>query len=99
VSGHAERLTQVRRSSCVRDRRCQALEVGVQPDIAGLVEHGAARRRPGVAQHALTMTGRDVILRMPPGRGIVVSPGHDVGFEILPVAMAHAAQRASDATT
>lgn len=49
-----------------------------------------------LAEHAPTMTGHDLVLRMPPGQGIVVSPGHDVGFGILPVAMAHVAQRARD---
>lgn len=67
---------------------------GGVPMLAAFTSFELTAHVTELAQHALTMTGRDLVLRMPPGQGIVVNPGHDVGFEILPVAMAHVAQRA-----
>lgn len=46
---------------------------------------------------ALTMTGRDLMLRMPGGHGLVVNPGHDVGFELFPDAVQAVARRAREA--
>jgi hypothetical protein len=40
-----------------------------------------------LAKYAITMTGRDLVIRMPGGHGIVLNPGHDVGLEILPEAI------------
>lgn len=50
------------------------------------------------ARFALTMTGRDLVLRMPGGHGLVVNPGHEVGFELFPDAVQAVAQRARGAT-
>lgn len=46
------------------------------------------------ARFALTMTGRDLVLRMPGGHGVVVNPGHEVGFELFPDAVQAVAARA-----
>lgn len=40
-----------------------------------------------IARYAITMTGRDLVLRMSRGHGIVLNPGHNVGLEILPEAV------------
>nr|WP_240933558.1 SseB family protein [Cellulomonas sp. IC4_254] len=49
------------------------------------------------ARFALTMTGRDLVLRMPGGHGLVVNPGHEVGFELFPDAVQAVAQSARNA--
>jgi hypothetical protein len=46
-----------------------------------------------LAKFALSMSGRDLVLRMPAGQGVVLNPGHDVGLELLPPAVASIAQR------
>ncbi|MFF1530864.1 SseB family protein [Cellulomonas sp. NPDC058312] len=46
-----------------------------------------------IAPYAVTMTGRDVIRRMPAAHGLVVNPGHAEGFEMLPPAVQAAAER------
>lgn len=48
------------------------------------------------AKFALTMTGRDVVLRMPAGHGLVVNPGHEAGFELFPDALQAVARRARE---
>lgn len=52
-----------------------------------------ASRVSEVAKFAVTMTGRDLLLRMPAEHGLVVNPGHDVGFELFPDAVQAIAQR------
>jgi hypothetical protein len=37
-----------------------------------------------LAPYCLTMKGRDLLKRMPPGCGIVINPGSTVGFDIAP---------------
>jgi len=48
------------------------------------------------ARFALTMTGRDLVLRMPGVHGLVVNPGHEVGFELFPDAVQAVARRAQE---
>lgn len=40
-----------------------------------------------LAKFAITMSGRDVVTRLPGEHGIVLNPGHDIGLEILPEAV------------
>lgn len=47
-----------------------------------------------LATHALTMTGRDLLLRMSSGYGLGVNPGDALGFELSPDGVAAAAARA-----
>ncbi|WP_448631721.1 SseB family protein [Cellulomonas soli] len=42
------------------------------------------QRVGSVASYAMTMTGEQVLSRMPPGVGLVVNPGHAEGFEMPP---------------
>lgn len=64
------------------------------PMLAAFTSFELTGRVTDLAKHALTMTGRDLVLRMPADEGIVLNPGHGVGLEILPVAVASIAERA-----
>jgi hypothetical protein len=46
-----------------------------------------------LARYAVTMSGADLVRRMPSGHGLVVNPGHAEGFEMLPDAVRVAAHR------
>jgi hypothetical protein len=41
-----------------------------------------------MAPFAVTMTGRELVDRMPPDYGIVVNPGHGEGFDMSPQSVA-----------
>jgi hypothetical protein len=43
-----------------------------------------ARHCESVAPYSLVLGGRDLLVRIPPGFGIVVNPGFLVGFDISP---------------
>lgn len=57
------------------------------PMLAVFTSLDLAKRVTHLARFAVTMSGRDVIVRMPEGHGVVLNPGHDVGLEILPHAV------------
>jgi hypothetical protein len=61
--------------------------------LAAFTAFELTSRVTDLAKYALTMTGRDLMLRMPAGEGIVLNPGHDIGLEILPVAVESITQR------
>lgn len=41
-----------------------------------------------LAPYALTISGADLLARVPQGSGVVVNPGQEVGIELLPAALA-----------
>ncbi|HEX5709179.1 MAG TPA: SseB family protein [Pyrinomonadaceae bacterium] len=43
-----------------------------------------AAAQAGRAKYLLQVNGRELLRRLPPGYGIVINPGHDVGMEIQP---------------
>lgn len=63
------------------------------PMLAVFTSLERARAVTHLARYAVTMTGRDVVARMPTGHGIVLNPGHDVGLEILPQAIGTITER------
>lgn len=69
---------------------------GGTPMLATYTSLDRARSAAPEAVFALTMTGPDLVLRMPEGHGIVMNPGHDVGFELFPDAVHALARRARE---
>jgi hypothetical protein len=69
---------------------------GETPMLAVFSSLERAARVSHQARVALTMTGRDLVLRMPGGHGLVVNPGHEVGFELFPDAVQAVARRAHE---
>lgn len=71
---------------------------GETPMLAVFTSLALTARVSHQARFALSMTGRDLVLRMPGGHGLVVNPGHEVGFELFPDAVQAVARRAREAT-
>ncbi|MCG7286414.1 SseB family protein [Cellulomonas sp. ACRRI] len=69
---------------------------GETPMLAVFTSLELTTRVSHQARFALTMTGRDLVLRMPRGHGLVVNPGHEVGFELFPDAVQAVARRAEE---
>lgn len=49
-----------------------------------LAVYTSLQRLGSVTRYAMTMSGEQVLSRMPPGVGLVVNPGHAEGFEMPP---------------
>jgi hypothetical protein len=52
--------------------------------VAAFTELDRALTVSNLAHYCLTMKGRELLIRMPPGYGLVINPGFDVGFDIAP---------------
>lgn len=54
------------------------------PVLAVFASLERARGVADMAPYAVTMTGSDLVARMPPHHGLVLNPGYSVGFELPP---------------
>jgi hypothetical protein len=58
------------------------------PMLACFTDKSRVGEYADIAPYALTMTGRDLLRRMPPDHGLVVNPGSSVGFDMPPEGIA-----------